>query len=126
VLEVVDRASRTILALGPAPSRDETAWGCTLLDLTGRGVAVGSVTADEATGLRAGVAAAGVPAPWPDHWHTLREVGRVAQWLEHEAYRRLEPAGGGGRGLPPAASAPAPAGTTAHGSYRPGECPSGY
>jgi hypothetical protein len=92
VLEVVDRASGAILALEPAPSRDETAWGCALLDLTARGVTVGSLTADGADGLRAGVAAAGLPAPWPDHWHTLREVGRVAQWLEHEAYRRLEAA----------------------------------
>lgn len=92
VLEVVDRASGAILALVPAPSRDETAWGCTLLDLTARGVTVGSVTADGADGLRLGVAAAGVPAPWPDHWHTLRDLGRVTQWLEHEAYRRLEAA----------------------------------
>lgn len=92
VLEVVDRASGAILALVPAPSRDETAWGCTLLDLAARGVTVGSITADGADGLRAGVAAAGLPAPWPDHWHTLRDLGRGAQWLEHEAYRRLEAA----------------------------------
>jgi hypothetical protein len=92
VLEVVDRASGAILALAPAPSRDETAWGCTLLDLTGRGVVVGSVTADGADGLRAGLRAAGLPAPWPDHWHALRELGRIAQWLEREAYRRLEAA----------------------------------
>jgi hypothetical protein len=92
VLEVVDRASGAILALVPTSSRDETAWGCTLVDLAARGVTVGSLTADGADGLRAGVAAAGLPAPWPDHWHTLRDLGRVAQWLEHEAYRRLEAA----------------------------------
>jgi hypothetical protein len=92
VLEVVDRASGAVLALVPAPSRDETAWGCTLLDLTARGVVVGCLTADGADGLRAGVSAAGLSAPWPDHWHTLRDLGRVAQWLEHEAYRRLEAA----------------------------------
>jgi hypothetical protein len=92
VLAVVDRASGAVLALAPAPSRDETAWGCTLLDLTARGVAVGSVTADGADGLRAGLRAAGLPAPRPDHWHTLRELGRPVQWLEHEAYRRLEAA----------------------------------
>jgi hypothetical protein len=55
-------------------------------------VTVGSITADGADGLRLGVAAAGLPAPWPDHWHTLRDLGRVAHWLEHEAYRRLEAA----------------------------------
>jgi len=97
VLEVVDRASGAILALEPAPSRDETAWGCTLLDLAARGVTVGSVTADGADGLRAGAAAAGMPAPRPDHWHTLRDLGRVGQWLEHEAYRRLEAADRGQR-----------------------------
>ena len=87
VLEVVDRPSGLVVALAPAPGRDETAWGSTLLDLQAQGVRFGAPAADGATGLRAGVQAAGLPAPRLDHWHTLRDLGRHARTVEAAAYR---------------------------------------
>src|SRR5215213_1979704 len=63
ILAVVDRPSGAVLTLTAAPSRDETSWGCTLLELQATGTAVASVTADGATGLQAGARAAGWPAP---------------------------------------------------------------
>ncbi len=92
VLEVVEPRSGLILALEPTPTRDETAWGCTWLDLAERGVQIGGVVADGAEGLRAGARAAGVPEPRLDHWHTLRDLGRIERVLEAEAYRRMEEA----------------------------------
>jgi hypothetical protein len=89
VLEVVEPGSGAVLALAASPSRDETAWGCILLDLTSSGVNIGRLTADGAEGLRAGVRAIGLAEPHLDHWHTLRDVGRIAQFLEHTAYRAL-------------------------------------
>ncbi len=89
VLEVVEPRSGLILTLDPAPCRDETAWGCAWLDLEERGVEVDGVVADGAEGLRAGARAAGLPEPRLDHWHTLRDLGRIAHVLETEAYRRL-------------------------------------
>jgi len=85
VLEVVEPRSGLILALEPTPTRDETAWGCTWLDLAERGVQIGGVVADGAEGLRAGARAAGVPEPRLDHWHTLRDLGRIERVLEAEA-----------------------------------------
>lgn len=90
ILEVVDHRSGVVLALENAPSRDETAWGCTMLDLESQGVTVSNLVSDGAQGLRAGVRAAGLPEPRLDHWHTLRELGRLRHSLEAEAYRRLE------------------------------------
>lgn len=92
VLEVVEPQSGVVLALEPAPQRDETAWGCTFLDLAAHGGPVRSVVADGAEGLRAGALAAGLPEPRLDHWHTLRDLGRIARGLEAEAYRRMETA----------------------------------
>lgn len=105
VLEVVDRPSGLVLALEPASSADETAWGCVLLDpsagsgqaLAERGVRVVHLGADGATGLAAGARAAGLGAPRQDHWHALRDpsagsgqaLGRAARALESEAFRRL-------------------------------------
>ena len=89
VLAVVDHASGLVAALEPATGRDETTWGCTSLDLAARGVAIGSLTADGALGLAAGAQAAGLPAVRLDHWHTLRDLGRVAHVLEARAYRLL-------------------------------------
>jgi len=90
ILEVVDHRSAAVLALEGAPSRDETAWGCTMIDLLAHGVAISSSVSDGAEGLRAGLRAAGLPEPRLDHWHTLRDLGRVGRSLEAEAYRRLE------------------------------------
>ena len=89
VLEVVEPHSGAVLRLISAPARDETAWGCTLLDLTDPGVQIDHVTADGALGLRAGARAVGLADPHLDHWHTLRDLGRIAHLLEHTAYRAL-------------------------------------
>jgi len=101
VLEVVEPRSGVVLTLKRAARRDETAWGCAWLDLEERGVRIDGVVADGAEGLRAGAGldrrsaaergqcpwAAGVPGPRLDHWHTLRDLGRIARVLEHSAYR---------------------------------------
>jgi len=89
VLAVVDRPSGLAALPEPAESADETARGCARLDLAARGVTVRRVTADGAHGLAAGVRAAGLPAVRLDHWHALRELGRVAKRLEGTAYRAL-------------------------------------
>ena len=89
VLEVVEPRSGLILTLEHAERRDETAWGCAWLELAERGVEIDGVVADGAEGLRAGARAAGLPEPRLDHWHTLRDLGRVAQVLEHTAYRQI-------------------------------------
>ncbi len=89
VLEMVEPHSGGVLTLERAPSRDETAWGCTMLDLAGRGVTITNVNADGAEGLRTGVQAAGLPEAHLDHWHTLRDLGRLRHLLEGEAYRRM-------------------------------------
>lgn len=89
VLEIVEPHSGGVLALEKAPSRDETAWGCTMLDLTERGVTLTSLNADGAEGLRAGARAVGLPEPYLDHWHTLRDLGRLRHIIESEAYRRM-------------------------------------
>ncbi len=89
VLEMVDHRSAAVLVLEKASSRDEIAWGCTLLDLTDQGVVINGLNSDGAEGLRAGVRAAGLPDPRLDHFHTLRDLGRIRHLLEAEAYRRL-------------------------------------
>ena len=89
VLEVVERRSGAVLALVPTEQRDETSWGCTLLDLVAQGTTLAGLTADGAEGLRAGAQAADLPEPALDHWHTLRDVDRSQQLLEHQAYRAL-------------------------------------
>jgi len=135
VVEVVEPRSGLILTLAHAESRNETAWGCAWLDLEERGVRIDGVVADGAEGLRAGAGldrrsgaergqcpwAAGLPEPRLDHWHTLRDLGRIAQVLDHTAYRQLAAAEraerataeatyraahgrGGRRGRPPLAS----------------------
>ena len=90
VLEVVEPESGLILALEPSMGRDETTWGLVWLELYERGVQVVSVIADGARGLGAGLRAAGGPQPWLDHWHTLRDLGRISTSLETQAYRKLE------------------------------------
>ena len=89
VLGVVERPSGAVLALVPAAERDETSWGCTLLDVVARGTSLASLTADGAEGLRAGARAAGLAEPALDHWHTLRELERTRQLLDNQAYRAL-------------------------------------
>src|SRR5947207_575311 len=55
----------------------------------GSGSAGAGAAADRAGGLAAGARAAGLPAVHLDHWHALRDVGRVAKRLEGAAYRAL-------------------------------------
>src|SRR6266496_2706425 len=88
-LAVVDHASGLVVALEPAGAASETAWGCLLLDLAGRGVRLAGLTADGAHGLAAGARSGGVGEPKADHWHALRDLGRVAKRLEGQAYRAL-------------------------------------
>ena len=90
VLEVVEHTSGLILALQVAHRADETAWGCTLLELDEQGVEMGRILTDGGKGLRAGIGAAGISERNPDHWHELRALGRVRSWLEGEAYRKLK------------------------------------
>lgn len=89
VLEVVERRSGAVLALVPTEERDETSWGCTLLDVVAPGTTLASLTADGAEGLRAGARAVGLPEPALDHWHTLRDLDRTQQLLDNQAYRAL-------------------------------------
>ena len=67
VLEVVEPQSGAVLALTKTSSRDETAWGCTLLDLTDSGVTIDQLTADGALGIGAGARAVGLADPHLDH-----------------------------------------------------------
>ncbi len=92
VLEVVERRSGAILALVPGDGRDETSWGCALLDVLATGATLAGLTADGAEGLRAGARAAGLAEPALDHWHTLRDLDRTRQLLDNQAYRALDAA----------------------------------
>ncbi len=105
VLEVVESASGLVVVLDLAEAADETTWGVTWLELEERGVEVAGVVADGARGLRAGLREAqlgggGVQVSL-DHWHTLRDLGRIERSLEKKAYGRLEDlqraTNGGGR-----------------------------
>ncbi len=93
VLEVVESASGLVLELDCAEAADETTWGLTWLELLEerRVKEVSGVVADGARGLRAGLreAAQGMEASL-DHWHTLRDLGRIERSLEKKAYERLE------------------------------------
>lgn len=89
VLGVVDHRSGAVLELAKADSADETAWGCTFLDLEAAVGPITKLTTDGGNGLRAGAKAAGLPEPGLDHWHSLREFGRALRALEEDAYRRL-------------------------------------
>jgi hypothetical protein len=91
VLEVVQSASGLVLVLDCAEAADETTWGLTWLELLEeRAVKVSGVVADGARGLRAGLREAQGMGASLDHWHTLRDLGRIERSLEKKAYRRLE------------------------------------
>jgi hypothetical protein len=89
VLGAVDPVTGRILALEGTENRDGTTWGCLFLDLAKGGTAIERMTADGGTGLRAGAQAAGLPDPKLDHWHTLRDLGRIGRSLESDADRKL-------------------------------------
>src|SRR5207249_7860151 len=77
VLEVIEPHSGLLLALERAPARDETAWGCTWLELTQRGVGIDGVVADGADGLRAGARGGAAGAPVGPLAYATRQWARV-------------------------------------------------
>lgn len=90
-LTVVDGRSFLALSLQAAEHRDETQWGCTLLDLEARGVQFRDLAADGARGIAKGIQAAEIHAPfYPDLFHKVREAHYVTQRLEHAAYAALD------------------------------------
>jgi len=86
VLVGADVKSTYCYLLSREDHRDETTWGVHLLDLAQRGLLPEYSIADGGNGLRAGQRAA-----WPgtpchgDVFHPLRELGRLATYLENRA-----------------------------------------
>jgi hypothetical protein len=90
-LTVVDGRSFLALSLQAAEHRDETQWGCTLLDLEDRGGRFRDLSADGAQGIAKGIQAAEIRAPfYPDLFHQVREAHPVTQRLERAAYAALD------------------------------------
>lgn len=90
-LTLVDGRSFLVLSLSAQAHRDETTWGCVLLDVQQQGVQLMDLASDGARGIRAGAQAAGLTIPLrPDLFHLTREAHRVTQRLERQAYRALE------------------------------------
>src|SRR3972149_1772249 len=90
-LTLVDGRSFLVLSLSAQNHRDETTWGCVLLDIQQQGGQLVDIASDGARGIRAGVQAAGLAIPLrPDLFHLIREAHRVTQRLEMQAYRALE------------------------------------
>jgi len=90
-LTLVDGRSFLVLSLSAQEHRDETAWGCVLLDVQKQGVHLVDVASDGARGIRAGVKAACLMIPLrPDLFHLLREAHRVTRRLEKRAYAAIE------------------------------------
>ena len=89
-LTVVDGRSFLVLSLSAQEHRDETTWGCVLLDVQKQGVHLVDVASDGARGIRAGVKEACPMIPLrPDLFHLIREAYRVTQRLEKRAYRAI-------------------------------------
>ena len=92
-LTLVEGRSFLVLSLSAQAHRDETSWGCVLLDVQQQGVQLVDLASDGARGIRAGAQAAGLAIPLrPDLFHLTREAHRVTQRLEKQAYRALEAA----------------------------------
>jgi hypothetical protein len=89
-LTLVDGRSFLVLSLSAQAHRDETAWGCVLLDIQRQGVQLVDLASDGARGIRAGAQAAGLAIPLrPDLFHLTREAHRVTQRLEKRAYKAI-------------------------------------
>jgi hypothetical protein len=85
VLVGADVASTYCYLLAEQDHADETTWGVHLLDLAERGLAVKYTIADGGLALRAGQRAAwGIPCHG-DVFHTERDLGTLAFFLEHRA-----------------------------------------
>jgi hypothetical protein len=92
-LTLVDGRSFLVLSLSAQDHRDETTWGCVLMDVQQQGVHLVDVASDGARGIRAGVEAVSRMIPLrPDLFHLIREAYRVTQRLEKRAYRAMEAA----------------------------------
>ena len=92
-LTLVDGRSFLVLSLSGQKHRDETTWGCVLMDVQKQGVHLVDVASDGARGIRAGVKAVSEMIPLrPDLFHLIREVYRVTQRLEKQAYRAIQEA----------------------------------
>ena len=90
-LTLVDGRSFLVLSLSAQQQRDETTWGCVLLDVQQQGVQLLDIASDGARGIRAGVQAAGLTIPLrPDLFHLIRKAHRVTQRLEKQAYRAMQ------------------------------------
>jgi hypothetical protein len=89
-LTVVDGRSFLVLSLSAQDHRDETTWGCVLLDVQKQGVQLVDVASDGAHGIQAGVRSVSRLIPLrPDLFHLIREAYRVTQRLEKQAYKAI-------------------------------------
>jgi len=89
-LTLVDGRSFLVLSLSAQAHRDETTWGCVLLDVQQQGVHLVDVASDGALGIRAAVQEVSLLIPLrPDLFHLIREAHRVTQRLEKRAYGAL-------------------------------------
>lgn len=92
-LTLVDGRSFLVLSLSAQDHRDETTWGCVLLDVQKQGVHLVDVASDGALGIRAGVKEVSPLIPLrPDLFHLIREAYRVTQRLEKRAYGAMDTA----------------------------------
>ncbi len=90
-LTLVDGRSFLVLSLSAQAHRDETTWGCVLLNVAQQGVQLVELASDGARGIRAGAQAAGLAIPLcPDLFRLTREAHRLTQRLEKQAYRALQ------------------------------------
>jgi hypothetical protein len=93
VLVGVDTLSTYCYLLSLEDHRDGDTWALHTLELKDRGFNPDAMVADAGKGLRAGLTAAlpGVPCR-SDVFHLLREVGKVATYLENQAYKAMKAA----------------------------------
>ena len=90
-LTLVDGRSFLVLSLSAQEHRDETTWGCTLLDVQKQGVHLVDVASDGARGIRAGVKEACLMIPLrPDLFHLIGEAHRVTRRLERKAHEAIQ------------------------------------
>lgn len=90
VLVGADLTSTYCYLLSAEAHRDADTWGLRLLELHDRGFAPEATIADFGRGLRAGQQAAlpGVPCRG-DHFHALKALTAVVQYLDNRAYAAL-------------------------------------
>lgn len=89
-LTVVDGRSFLVLSLSAQDHRDETTWGCVLLDIQKQGVQLVDVASDGGRSIPAGVRAISKRIPLrPDLFHLIRDAHRVTQRLERHAYKAM-------------------------------------